>query len=58
VIQDWKLQDKIKESMDRNSGDINLAAKELGLTSKTLERKLKRLAGGGADDSPETGEDS
>lgn len=58
VIQDWKLQDKIKESMDRNSGDINLAAKELGLTSKTLERKLKRLAGGGADDSPESGEDS
>jgi len=58
VIQDWKLQDKIKDSMDRNAGDIPLAAKELGLTPKTLERKLKRLAGGGPDDSPETGEDS
>ena len=58
VIQDWKLQDKIKDSMDRHGGEISLAAKELGLTAKTLERKLKRLSGGGADDTPESGEDS
>ncbi len=58
VIQDWKLQDKIKDSMNRHGGEISLAAKELGLTAKTLERKLKRLSGGGADDTPESGEDS
>jgi DNA-binding NtrC family response regulator len=44
--------------MEKHSGDITQAAKELGLTPKTLERKLKRLAGGPGDDAPDGGEES
>ncbi len=58
VIQDWKLQDRIKECMEKHSGDITQAAKELGLTPKTLERKLKRLAGGPGDEASDGGEES
>ncbi len=58
VIQDWKLQDRIKEAMDKNSGDIPNAAKDLGLTAKTLERKLKRISGAASDDPFETAEDA
>jgi DNA-binding NtrC family response regulator len=44
--------------MDKNSGDIPNAAKDLGLTAKTLERKLKRISGAASDDPFETAEDA
>jgi two-component system response regulator HydG len=42
-IQDWKLQDKIKEALHHAHGDIPLAAKELGMTADALEKKLRKL---------------
>ena len=45
VIQDWKLQDRIRQALDRHGGDMALAAKDLGLTARTLERKLKKMSG-------------
>jgi two-component system response regulator HydG len=44
VIQDWKLQDKIKKALSENSNDMEKAAKSLGMKSDSLQRKLKKLA--------------
>jgi DNA-binding NtrC family response regulator len=44
VIQDWKLQDKIKKALAENSNDMEKAAKSLGMKSDSLIRKLKKLA--------------
>lgn len=44
VIQDWKLQDKIKKALAENSHDMEKAAKSLGMKSDSLIRKLKKLA--------------
>ena len=44
VIQDWKLQDKIKKALSENSNDMEKAAKSLGMKSDSLIRKLKKLA--------------
>ena len=42
MIQDWKLQDKIKQAMNESSGDMEQAAKILGLKQPALERKIKK----------------
>ncbi len=44
VIQDWKLQDKIKDAMALGGGDLGKAAEILGLTLPTLQRKMKKMA--------------
>ena len=44
VIQDWKLQDKIKKALSENSNDMEKAAKSLGMKSDSLQRKLNKLA--------------
>lgn len=44
VIQDWKLQDKIKDAMAQGGGDLGKAAEILGLTLPTLQRKMKKMA--------------
>src|SRR5204862_4941139 len=42
VIQDWKLQDKIKQALAKTGGDIPAAAEILGMTASALERKIKK----------------
>jgi two-component system response regulator HydG len=42
-IQEWKLQDRIKEALDAAGGNIAVAAKALEMTADALERKLKKL---------------
>ncbi len=42
-IQNWKLQDKIKEALDNAGGDIDKAAHDLGMSKDELEKKLKKL---------------
>ncbi len=44
VIQDWKLQDKIKDAMALGGGDLGKAAEILGLTLPALQRKMKKMA--------------
>lgn len=50
VIQDWKLQDKIKEAIQQGGGDLKAAADILGIPLSALQRKMKKMAmvdGGG-----------
>ena len=42
-IQEWKLQDRIKEALDAAGGNVSAAAKALDMTADALERKLKKL---------------
>jgi two-component system response regulator HydG len=42
-IQEWKLQDKIKETLAQTDGNVDAAAKILEMTPNQLERRLKRL---------------
>jgi two-component system response regulator HydG len=42
VIQDWKLQDKIRAALGEAGGDVAAAAKALGMREQLLERKLKK----------------
>ena len=42
-IQDWKLQDKIKTALENAGGDLDSAARTLGMTVDELEKKLKKL---------------
>ena len=44
VIQDWKLQDKIKEARAQGGGDLAKAAEILEMTLPTLQRKMKKMA--------------
>jgi two-component system response regulator HydG len=48
VIQDWKLQDKIRSAMNEAGNNVAEAARLLGMTEPVLERKLRKwgLAGG------------
>jgi two-component system response regulator HydG len=41
VIQDWKVQDKIRQALDE-TGDLGEAAKRLGMKEQALQRKLKK----------------
>jgi two-component system response regulator HydG len=43
VIQDWKLQDRIREALQAHGGDLANAAAALGLKPNALERKMKKL---------------
>jgi two-component system response regulator HydG len=42
VIQDWKLQDRIRQALNETAGDIEEAAKNLGMKAGLLERKIKK----------------
>jgi two-component system response regulator HydG len=42
-IQDWKVQDNIKQALDEANGNIEQAAKSLGMTLPVLQRKMKKL---------------
>jgi two-component system response regulator HydG len=41
-IQDWKLQDKIKQAMADAGGDLEAAAKLLNTKPQVLQRKMKK----------------
>jgi two-component system response regulator HydG len=42
VMQDWKLQDKIRNALTEAKGDVGQAAKHLGLKEGALARKIKK----------------
>ena len=42
MIQDWKLQDKIKQAMADANGDLEAAAKLLNTKPQLLQRKMKK----------------
>jgi two-component system response regulator HydG len=42
VIQEWKLQDKIREALDNAHHDLAAAAKALNMKEAALERKIKK----------------
>lgn len=42
-IQEWKLQDRIREALDAANGNISVAAKTLGMSADALEKRLKKL---------------
>ena len=42
VIQDWKLQDKIRQALADAHGDLAAAAKALNMKEAALERKIKK----------------
>src|SRR5437588_8318528 len=42
MIQDWKLQDKIRAALDRAGGDVEAVARELGMSQASLLRKMKK----------------
>jgi len=41
-MQEWKLQDKVREALKEADGDMKRAAAALGMTASVLERKIKR----------------
>jgi two-component system response regulator HydG len=42
-IQDWKVQDNIKQALADAGGNVEAAAEKLGMSVAVLERKLKKL---------------
>src|SRR5262245_46237341 len=42
MIQDWKLQDKIKQALANANGNLVDAAKQLGIKEQALARKIKK----------------
>lgn len=42
IIQDWKLQDKIKKALTDAKGNLDEAARLLGTKPQLLERKMKK----------------
>ncbi|MSR30341.1 MAG: sigma-54-dependent Fis family transcriptional regulator [Gemmataceae bacterium] len=49
VIQDWKMQDRIKKALEQNNNDISLAAESLQMSADSLKKKLKKLPGSSAE---------
>jgi two-component system response regulator HydG len=51
-IQEWKLQDEIRATMESTGGDLAETAKRLNIKREVLERKLKKwgLLPGGSDE--------
>ena len=43
VIQDWKVQDRIKEALAQAAGNLDRAADILKMKPAALQRKLKKL---------------
>jgi two-component system, NtrC family, response regulator HydG len=43
VMQDWKVQDQIKNALTEANGDLEKAAGSLGITVAALQRKIKKL---------------
>ena len=43
VMQDWKLQDKIRASLKEAEGDLAKAAALMGIKPEVLGRKMKKL---------------
>ncbi len=43
MIQDWKMQDKIRQAVAAANGNLEAAAESLGMKSAELDRKLKKL---------------
>ncbi len=42
VIQDWKLQDRIRQALTEAGGNLEEAARQLGMKEAVLRRKVKR----------------
>jgi two-component system response regulator HydG len=42
VIQEWKLQDRIKEALAEANGDVAVAARRLNMKEPVLQRKIKK----------------
>jgi two-component system response regulator HydG len=42
VIQEWKLQDRIKQALTEAAGDVAVAAKQLNMKEPVLLRKIKK----------------
>ncbi|HLJ96943.1 MAG TPA: sigma 54-interacting transcriptional regulator [Gemmataceae bacterium] len=42
IIQDWKLQDKIRDALQQANGNTAQAAQALGLSEQTLVRKIRK----------------
>jgi two-component system response regulator HydG len=43
TIQDWKLQDRIRQALTEADGDTAAAAKLLNMSESVLQRKIKKL---------------
>jgi two-component system, NtrC family, response regulator HydG len=50
-IDEWQVQDQIKEAIANAGGDLDKAAAELGMTRDALEKKLKKLGQGAHEES-------
>src|SRR5262249_12787488 len=42
VIQDWKLQDRIRTALSESGGSVEQAAERLGVKEQVLARKIKK----------------
>jgi two-component system response regulator HydG len=42
VIQDWKLQDRLRQALDQAGGNTEEAAGQLGMKEAVLQRKIKK----------------
>jgi two-component system response regulator HydG len=42
IMQDWKLQDRIREAIEQAGGNFEKAALGLGMSATSLERKVKK----------------
>ena len=42
-MQDWKVQDKIKDALKESAGDLAKAAQAMGLKPEMFVRKMKKL---------------
>jgi two-component system response regulator HydG len=42
VMQDWKLQDKIRQALSEANGNLEEAARHLGIKEQSLQRKIKK----------------
>lgn len=43
VIQDWKMQDRIKDALAQAGGDLKKAAELMNVKPEVLQRKIKKL---------------
>ena len=41
-MQEWKLQDNVRDALKQAEGDMTAAAAQLGMTTSGLERKIKK----------------